>query len=498
MRAVTGPVAVVLLSTGLASCRRPEIAPAARDIVLGQATSAATFDPHGRDLSQTSITLSHFFEPLVAFSAEMEVKPSLAERWENPSDTLWRLHLRRNVLFHDGRSFGAEDVAASLRRALGPGSQVRHYVQAIASVRVVDDSTVEIVTQFPAPVLLNNLVFVPIVPRDTGPEEVRDPVGTGPYRFVSGTPDGVIVGERFDRYWGPKPAFERVTIVPLPEPGDRAEAVTSGKVDIVSQYPSQSWAESRGRPDVRLVSRRGLSNVILSFSLRREMPFADVRLRRAVALGIDREALVRDALGGRGTRLDQVVPPSVVGYARSLPPTALDRDRARRLVVEAGFPSGIEVPLVTSDANADVAQALGAQLVGIGIRLKLRTLPQKDFYEAWVAGETPTSLFGWAAATGDASETFGALLHSPREGYGRFNRFAYGTRRLDELIETSDRELRPRERQDLLARAAEVVQDEIPLVPLVLRDDLYAVRAGLEFHPRLDRRVRAFELRPIP
>jgi peptide/nickel transport system substrate-binding protein len=497
MRSVASVVAIAL-STGLASCRRPDIAPAARDVVLGQTTSAATFDPHGRDLSQTSITLSHFYEPLVAFGPEMELKASLAERWENPSDTLWRLHLRRGVVFHDGRPFGAEDAAASLKRALGPSSQLRHYVQAISEVRVVDDATLEITTRFPAPVLLNNLVFVPIVPRDTGPEEIRQPVGTGPYRFVSGVPDGAIVGERFDRHWGPRPAFERVTIVPLPEARDRAEAVASRRADIVSQYPNQSWAEGRKQPDVRLVSRRGLSNAFLGFSLRRGMPFADIRLRRAIALAIDREALVRDALEGRGTRLEQIVPPSVVGYARSLPPTLPDRDKARRLVAEAGFPSGIEVPLVLSDANADVGQALTAQLAGIGIRLKLQVLAQSAFYERWVADETPMSLFGWAAATGDASGTFEALLHSPGEGFGRFNRFAYSNPRLDRLIESSDQEPRTKERQDLLAQAAEVVQDEIPLVPLVLRDDLYAVRAGLEFHPRLDRRVRAFELRPIP
>ncbi len=363
---------------------------------------------------------------------------------------------------------------------------------------MVDEATVEIVTKVPAPVLLNNLVFVAIVPRDAGPEEIRHPVGTGPYRFVSGTPDGVIVGERFDRHRGPKPAFDRVTIVPLSEPRDRADAVASKKADIVSQYPNQSWADGRRRPEVRLVSRRGLSSVLLGFSLRRGMPFADIRLRRAVALGIDREALVRDALEGRGTRLDQVVPPSIVGYARNLPPTLPDRDRARRLIAEAGLPSGIEVPLVVSDANADIAQVLAVQLVGIGIRLDLQILPQSAFYERWVAEEAPVGLFGWAAATGDASGTFEALLHSPREGYGRFNRFGYANPSLDGLIETSDQEPRTKERQDLLARAAEVVQDEIPVVPLVLRDDLYAVRAGLEFHPRLDRRVRAFELRPIP
>jgi peptide/nickel transport system substrate-binding protein len=498
MKPVAGRTAIVLVAVGVASCRRPAPAPGTFEITLGQATSAATFDPHGRDLSQTSITLSHFYEPLVAFGSEMELKASLAERWENPSETLWRFHLRHGVVFHDGRPFGAEDVVASLKRASGPQSQLRHYVQAIADVRVVDDATVEVVTKGPAPVLLNNLVFVPIVPRGTGPEEIVRPVGTGPYRFVKGEPGGVVVGERFERHWGVPPAFERVTILPLPDPQERAEAVASGRADIVSQYPSRSWGDGRAPPSMRFVSRRGLSETMLGFSLRRGKPFADPRLRRAVALAVDREALVRDALEGRGAPVDQVVPPSVVGYSGSLGSRLLDRDLARRLVAEAGFPSGIEVPLLASDANADIAEALAAQLAGIGIRLKLDLLPQSGFYERWVADEVPLSVFGWAAATGDASDTFEALLHSPGEGRGRFNRFGYSNPKVDSLIEMSDQEQRPKDRQDLLARVAQAVHDDLPVVPLALSDDLYAIRQGLEFHPRLDRRVRAFEVRPIP
>jgi peptide/nickel transport system substrate-binding protein len=156
------------------------------------------------------------------------------------------------------------------------------------------------------------------------------------------------------------------------------------------------------------------------------------------------------------------------------------------------------VPLLASDTNTDIADALAAQLTGIGIRLKVEVLPLSRFYERWVADEVPMSLFGWAAATGDASGTFEALLHSPGETYGRFNRFSYSNAAIDRLIEMSDQEQRAKERQDFLARAAEVVQDEKPVIPLVLRDDLYAVRQGLEFRPRLDRRVRAFEIRPAP
>ncbi len=485
-----------MLAAGLLACRGREQPGVARQIVIGQITSAVTLDPHGHDQAQTSITLSHFYESLVTFGSEMELKPLLAQRWESPSEAVWRFHLRRGIRFHDGRPFGAEDVAASLRRASRPESHLRHYVQAIRDVRVIDDATLEVATRHPAPVLLNKLVFVPIVPRDTGPEPITRPVGTGPYRFVAGQPGGKVVGQRFPDYWGASPAFEQVTMLPIPDPRERATAVAAGRADIVSQFPSQYWEEGLRQANVRLVSRQGLSAVLLGFSQRPGSPFADPRLRQVVALALDRDRIVRDALQRLGAPLDQIVPPSVVGYASGLPLVRHDPDAARTLLKQLRLPA-LPIELLVADAHQEVGTEVALQLQELGLPVRPVVLPQKEFYERWSHEEFPLSVFGWSSTTGDASGSYEPLLHSPIEGFGRFNRFAYSNPRLDQLIELSDQAQNPEDRRKPLSAAARIVQEERPILPLALRYDLYAGRKDLDWRPRLDRRIRAFEVRPI-
>jgi peptide/nickel transport system substrate-binding protein len=149
-----------------------------------------------------------------------------------------------------------------------------------------------------------------------------------------------------------------------------------------------------------------------------------------------------------------------------------------------------------ADVHEDLARGIVAQLAEVGVRLKLKVVPQNEFYDRWAAEEEELTVFGWQAATGDASGSFDPLLHSPGQGYGRFNRFAYANPALDSLIELSERIQDPKERGDVLARAARLARDDLPVLPLVVRDDLYAARPDLVWSPRLDRRVRAFDVTP--
>src|SRR5512140_2968935 len=148
-------IAVVLF----AGCRGAS-AVKSSELRIAQLTSAITLDPHRHDSTYASATLGHFYDRLVNFGPDRELVPELAVRWENPSDTTWRLHLRDGVVFHDGRPFGAEDVVASIVRARSSDSHVRHYVQPVHDVRAIDRLTVELTTDGVAPVLLNAPAFV--------------------------------------------------------------------------------------------------------------------------------------------------------------------------------------------------------------------------------------------------------------------------------------------------------------------------------------------------
>lgn len=483
-------LAFAIAAIGCPRSRRP----VATHLAIGQLTSATTLDPHRHDDERTYSTLDHFFNKLVGFGPEMQIVPELAVRWENLSDTEWRFHLRRGVVFHDGRPFGAEDVRASIRRAQTlPGSRVAYYVQSIRDVKVIDDATVVLLTKDPSPVLLNKLVFISIVPRDTGEAPIVRPVGTGPYRFVGGVPGQTIEGRRFERFWGPAPAFERVFIAALPDPGERARALPDGKVDVVARFPEEYWDWASGRKSIRLVSRQGITSVLLGFSVKPGSPFADRRVREAVALSLDRREIAAKGLKGLGVPLDQLVPSTVFGYSSRLGPMPFDPAAARRLLAEAGVAKGFDTPILLPDYLRGVVAVIEARLAPLGIRLHPEILPFSVFNEKWLSEDVPLTLFGWGAGTGDASDLFDALLHTQENGYGRWNRSAYSDQGMDRLIELSDRTLDPAARHEALTRAQEILRRDLPLVPLVLRYDLYAVRSDLVWTPRPDRRVRAFD-----
>ena len=491
-----GPrVGSLVLALLLGACRMPGTTPRST-LVLGQPTSALTLDPHLHDEESTYSTLEHFYDKLVAFGPDMELVPELALTWQNPSETLWRIRLRRGVLFHDGRPFEAEDVAASIRRARAlPGSRVAYYLEGVSDVRAPDSETVEIETSRPSPVLLNRLAFIGIVARDTPLSPVTRPVGTGPFRFVSGSPGQTIEGERFARYWGTAPSWERVRFVSFPDARSRAEAVSSGAADAVSRFPYDHAAWGAQQTSMRLVSTRGLGVTLLGFRTQPPSPFADLRVRKAFALAIDRKTLVPEGESQYSVPMDQLVPAGVFGHIPEASPERPNPAEAARLLSEARFPLRRELRLTFADTHADVGQALCRQLAKVGVTLVPEPLPQPELYARFSSADPPLLfLMSWAAGTGDGSDLLEALFHTPGSGLGAANRFAYSRPEVDALISRAGQSLEPAARREALWAAFRLLALDLPAVPLLLRSNLYAVRPDLDWTPRRNRRMRAVDL----
>lgn len=474
-------------------CRRA----APRTVVIGQVTSAIGLDPHLHDEESTHSALSHFYERLVAFGPDLDIRPELAVKWMNPSDTIWRFTLREGVLFHDGTPLTAQDVVASLQRATRlPGSQVGYYLQNVTRVAAIPPNDVEVVTSSPSPLLLNKLAFVAIVPRTAPDSPISYPLGTGPYRFVSGTPRQALEGEAFDRYWGPQPPFPRFRIVPLADAGSRAQAVVEGRADVVSRFPFgfTSWA---GRQKgMHLTSRVGLGVAFLGFSLREGSPYRDRRVREAFALAIDRTRMIEPSERAYTVNAEQFVPGSVFGSSPPSRPWVHDPARARALLAQAGHPKGMEATLVISDTQASLGTALVALLGEAGIRVRIETLPWDDYFARWTRRDLDLFGFAYAAGTGDASDLLEAVFHSPSASSGAHNTSGYSNAAFDRLVDEAGRLLDPYERRRLMSEALSILREDLPSIPLVVRSNLYAVRDDIAWSARQDRRLRAQDMRP--
>lgn len=465
--------------------------------MIGQVTSAVSLDPHLHDEESTHSALSHFFERLVAFGPELELRPELAAAWTNPSDTVWRFTLRDGVRFHDDTPCAAPDVVASLQRALRlPGSQVAHYLQNVVEVRATGPLTVEVVTSAPSPLLLNKLAFVAIVPRSTPMLPITRPVGTGPYRFVSGAAREVLEGRAFDGYWGPRPAFAAFRVVPLPDAPGRARAVVERRADVVVRFPFDHTSWARGQKGMHLASRPGLGVGLLCFSVRTGSRFADRKVREAFALAVDRARLLDESERPYTALAEQFVPRSVFGYAPTSRPWSHDPARARALLAEAGFPSGLDVTLVMPETQASLGEKLSTLLGEAGIRVRLETPPWNTFYARWSSGELELFGFAYTCGTGDASDLLDSFFRTRGPSAGTLNGGGYSNERFDRLVEEAGRVRDPDARRRLMEEALALLRDDLPAIPLLSRGYLYSVSDTVSWTPRMDRRTRAQDMRP--
>ena len=417
-------------------------------------------------------------------------------RWTNPSDTVWRFTLREGVLFHDGTPLTAEDVVASLRRAERlPGSQVGHYLQNVTSVTAVSLRDVEVVTSSPSPLLLNKLAFVAIVPRSAPDRPISHPVGTGPYRFVSGAPREALEGEAFERYWGPRPAFARFRVVPLPDARSRAHAIPEGRADVVSRFPFEFTSWARGQKGMTLSSRVGLGVAVLGFSLREGSPYRDRRVREAFALAIDRARTIDASEREYAVNSEQFVPGTVFGYAPPSRPWVHDVAGARILLADAGLRGGMDAMLVVPETQATLG-TLVPLLAEAGIRVRIESLPWDDYYARWSRREFDLFGFAYTAGTGDASDLLDAIFHSPSASSGAMNTSGYSNASFDLLVDEAGRLLDPYRRRTLMSEALAILREDLPAIPLVVRSNLYAVSDSIAWTARQDRRVRAQDMRP--
>lgn len=488
--------AVVLGGALLPACAR-EPAPPSPPLRVAIYDWPRTLDPHQDSEFVSFAIASHVYEGLTRLDGDLKVQPALAERWESPDDLRWHFRIRQGVRFHDGRPLAADDVVVSLERARShPLSNWTSYLAAVAEVRAIDPLTVEIVTKEPYALLLQKLAYILIVPRDA-PDAIERPLGTGPYRLLAPRSRDLLVLRAFEGYWGPAVAEQVVHFEVEPAIAVVLRAPPAKQADIVQALGPEDAALIASTPGYALVTRAGVTTDYLQLRISRP-PFSDLRVRQALHLGLDREALVRDLLGGRGRPANQLVGPAVFGHDPKLPPVKRDLPQALRLLAAAGHANGFDLDLEFRQGRR--VDALVAQLAQLGIRARPRPQPFTELSARMIDDQVALYYGGAMASTADASDLLDSLLHSrvADRSLGESNSIGYRNAQLDAFIESAARQNRKGDRRATLQRSLRLALADLPLVPLVIPEDIYGVRTGVEWRPRLDGRVLAWEVRRAP
>jgi peptide/nickel transport system substrate-binding protein len=413
------------------------------------------------------------FEGLVCLDPQLRLHKGLAAHWSNPDDRTYVFEMPPDLRFSDGTPVEAADAVASILGARR--TAYRDYFHAVTAARVTGQRQLEVITRGPYLVLLTRLPWGMVLPRREWEKSAPAAIGTGPYRLAAWERGESIRFEPNPHFHGPAPAFRNVTYLVLPDEAARVEAVRSGRADAADQVPLGALRELAAMPGVRVLSGEGLR--VMYLALRPDSaPFGDARVREAVDLAIDREELIRRALGDKGSVATQLVPPSVVGYNPDIPRPRPDRSRARALLAEAGHPHGFEIDLHGPNNryvnDLPVLDELARQLQEVGIRARLHPMDRVEFFQLAASGGTRMHLMGWSCETAEAGDVLDSMAHSKDgTGLGADNDMDLSDVELDRAIMEANASATASERTKLLQKAMARLQDLRVYVPLYVQPE---------------------------
>lgn len=369
------------------------------------------FGPQSMQPAMTTAWASTNIEELIytgllRWTSDMEIEPDLATSYETPDETTYVFHLREGVTFHNGADMTAEDVKYTFDYMLDPANASTHYpiFSVIDSVDVIDPLTVQFNLSAPFGPFLRYLATIPygaIVPNGAGEELANAPIGTGPFVFVEHQLDqAVYLRKNEDYYEDGLPYLDEVVFQLYGDDTSIASAIQAGSVDM-TWLKNPIIAQNVAQGTEGLQSFEGVSSRYLPIEFNQsEPPFDDVRVRRAMSLALDRQALVDTVLGGYGA-VGTFIPPSQLGGyegdGSDLPYYTRDVEAAKALLKEAGYDT-LDVPefkiVAANQLDVQCAQLMQAQWAEAGINVEINPMEVGAILDEFSGGDFQMATVG--------------------------------------------------------------------------------------------------------
>ncbi len=495
----------------------------ASTIRVGIRAPVTSVDPHFFSYPP-NIAVGHMiFDTLVRLDDQTRIRPGLAESWRTLDDKTWEFKLRPGVAFHNGEEFTAEDVAFSIARVPNvpnSPSSFTLYIRDIKSVEIVDRFTVRFHTDAPAPLVPVNLRNIFLLNKKTHAQATtadfnsgRVAIGTGPFKFVSYEGRERITLERNDNYWDKKPDWVRVDYRSVPSDAARTAALLAGDLDVIAEVPPGDLARLRTESNAGIGNAVSRSMVYIAVNFAhdanppqitdadgrplRENPLKDLRVRRALSLAIDRQAIADRVMDGMSLPTLQPSPPGVYGHEPELVVPAPDPELSRGLLAEAGYPNGFRIilsgPNDTIANGSRIIQAIGQMWTRVGIRTTIETQPAGILKARADRQELGAWLQTLTASGGEPSPIMvaGVATFDREAGYGTYNGGRYSNPEIDGLIRDALRELDDNKREDIFRKIARIIGRDLGIIPIHTPKNSWGMRKGIQLAPRADGYTRA-------
>ena len=488
----------------------PTLAFAKADLVIATDAPPKAMNPHAYSSDANLSYMSNFFDGLLQRKApEGKLGPALAVKWERMDANTWRFELRKGVKFHNGNAFTSADVKFTFERMKDPKySQLLNIANAIAAIETPDDHTVVFTTGKPVPWFAETMHQNFIVDmesslkRDDGDYNTR-PIGTGAYKLVEWVKGSYVMMAANPDYWEGAPKYKTIEIRPIVEEATRFAALAGRQVDIVNGVPITLYDRIKTMPHVEVISQPARRCIYMDMSNMKGTPFADIRVRQAIAHAINEEEIIAKVMRGQATLAHQVPDGPTVGYDASLKRLPYDPAMAKKLLAEAGYPDGFEITIAGPNDryvnDEKICEAVAKYLAKVGLKVKLDVKPKSIFFDELTAKKHRFYLVGWFDGSFDFGRSAEKLLHTPDDdkGMGVYNGAVYADPALDAKIIASSSILDRDAREKALQEINRMSVKDVAWIPLHYQQDIFALVKGknIKFMPRSDRWIVAKEIR---
>ena len=484
-------------------------------VVVAQGVDPTTLDPDDHEETPAFNVLLNIYDTLLVRDKDLKISPWLATSYKLINPTTWEFKLRQGVKFTNGEEFDAEAAKFSLERVANPANNFRQTaLRPIDHVEVKDKYTIHIITKKPFPVLDAHLCLrgAMLPPKYFKEHDkaflARNPVGTGPYKFVRWVKDDRIEFEANEQWWKGAPAIKTLIFRPIPEETTRMSALQTGEVDIATNVPPHLVKEIKNNAKVTVSSAPSVRTIFMpiytvqcersegAWDCRKPFPgpTANRKVRQAINYAVDVDALIKNVLEGQAIRIATPLTAKHFGHDPKVKAYPFDPTKAKKLLAEAGYPNGIDIVLHAPNGrypkDKEVAEAVAGQLTTAGIRTQLKVYEWTTYMNniAYAHGGGPIWLIGWGNTTWDADNTFTNMF---KTGELLAN---YWNSDFNALLEDGQTTMDPKKRIEIYSKVERLFLEDAPAISLYQQIDNYGVNRKLNWTARSDERLEGYNM----
>ncbi|WP_082235121.1 ABC transporter substrate-binding protein [Halobacillus massiliensis] len=477
MNKIRGLLFILLMGFLVSGCSNSSSSNGGGEDPHQEITYAATSDVVGLSPIDTNDSISaamieQVYETLFTRDPEtMEIKPLLAESYENPDENTWEIKLKEDITFHDGTPFNAEAVKYTFEEFVNEerAAPRASLLEPIESIEATDEYTVEIKTNEPYGALLAALshtnASIVSPEADKNQDINQEPVGTGPFKFDSWSQGKEVVLTKNEEYWRDPAQLEKITMKVVPEYSTAVSMLETGEVQFIDAIPTQHLSRVEAIDGIEVLEKAGTPVYSVGFNFDKA-PYNELEFRQAVSHAIDREAYVGQ-LKGLGIKNESIIGPEVFGYDQSAEEAgySYDPEAAKQIIEENGY-GNEEITLLTANREAytRMAEVVQSQLSEVGLNVSIESMEWGTFLDTTPKGDFDMTFTSWSNSTADGSELLYPNLHS--DNIDSSNWVRYNNSEFDDLVDSSRSQVEQEAREKDLMEANRIAVEDAAWIPM--------------------------------